>query len=126
VALCCCSSLPSSPPQKDWYPRTPGDKSALSGEEAEFVAAEVWRQRSAVSVARMNVKNMPMALARWDNGKPSVPSNMVLVSDMEAEQLVAMPDGADGRASKVEVWGVEVVERVEARLAWVRDHMGYQ
>jgi hypothetical protein len=50
---------------------------------------------------------------------------VVLVSDMEAEALVAMPPGEEGRAAKVAMWGAATVERVEARLAWMRA-MGYQ
>jgi hypothetical protein len=59
-------------------------------EDAAFLLNEAWRQRSALTPERVGTKvkgakAKPMALVRWRLDRPSLPSNLVLVLQDEAE-----------------------------------------
>lgn len=116
-------------------------------EEVEYVINEVWHSRSALGRERLGTRGVALQLARWRPHLPSLPSNVVLVSDDEANamqsstvaavidalaELEKLPPSPsfDTRALRrlltaatdaalVRLLGQATVERVSARLAWV-------
>ena len=75
----------------DRYPRGGGwgTQCGVSGEEVDFVVGEVWHGRSALSHLRLGVRGVRLQLCRWRPWAPSLPSNLALLTDDEAEAVTA-------------------------------------
>jgi tRNA A37 threonylcarbamoyladenosine dehydratase len=74
------------------YPRGDygwGASGALAPEEVQFLLDEAWHARSAVSHLRLGARGVKLQLTRWRPWAPSIPSNLVLVTDEEATALAA-------------------------------------
>ena len=74
------------------YPRGDygwGASGALAPEEAAFLLDEAGLARSAVSHLRLGARGVKLQLSRWRPWAPSIPSNVVLVTDEEAAALAA-------------------------------------
>jgi hypothetical protein len=55
----------------------------------QFLLDEAWHARSAVSHLRLGARGVKLQLTRWRPWAPSIPSNLVLVTDEEATALAA-------------------------------------
>lgn len=78
-----------------------------STEEFDFVLNEVWRTRSPVCRERVGTKGIAMQLVRWRPHAPSLPTNLVLMTDDEAVAL--------HEATTAAVLGVLSAEAARAR-----------
>lgn len=67
----------------------------LSMEEVDFLVGEVWHARSAVSHLRLGVRGVKLQLIRWRPWGPTLPSNLVLLSDDEAAALASATEGEE-------------------------------
>lgn len=65
-----------------------GVTGGLGLSEIEFLVNDIWHQRCPFRGGRINLKNCILQLARFRPWKGSVPSNVVLIEDTEAELLV--------------------------------------
>jgi len=92
------------------YPRDEGwgCTCGLSGEEVDFLLSEAWHARSALSHLRLGVRGVKLQLIRWRPFAPSLPSNLVLLSDDEASAL----------SEAVEVDAVWTLAREAIDLGW--------
>ena len=135
----------NEPPSSSYFKR-PSLSLVLSSEEAEFLIDEAWHSRSPVSKERLGTRGVSLQLCRWRPHRPSLPSNVVLLSDEEAlalhdataaavqgvlgqsgvssfglDKLQAALDDASHAAAEG-VFGKNVAQAVVDRLRWVADH----
>jgi len=83
-------------------------------DDVEYLLAEVWRNRCAVNGDRLGTV---LELVRWDVGKPSDSSNLVLMGQKALQKFdEAFAQNGDGRESVP----VDIRKKIEARLASTR------
>jgi len=80
----------------------------VDGNDVEYLMAEVWRMRCAVTHKRMGVV---LELTRWDLSLPSVCGNLVLMS----KGIIAKLDEANNNKDFIPI---EIQQQIERRLAW--------
>lgn len=80
-------------------PRGPGfgATGGASIEDVAFLVDHVFHARSAVSHARIGVRGVTLALLRWRLWRSTTPSNLVLVTDDEADAIDAAVNAAPVR-----------------------------
>jgi tRNA A37 threonylcarbamoyladenosine dehydratase len=74
-----------------------GATGGASAEDVAFLVDNVFHARSAISHARFGVRGVTLALVRWRLWRPTVPSNLVLVTDDEVAELAAADEAARTR-----------------------------
>ena len=106
-------------PNDDWRPacminNTWVGPAQIDHDDVEYLLAEVWRNRCAVNGDRLGTV---LEFVRWDIGKPSDSSNLVLMGQRALQKFdEAYAQCGDGRESVP----VDVRKKIEARLASTR------
>jgi hypothetical protein len=87
------------------------DEVNIDDDDLEFIVQQVWKSRCAVSQKRFG-GHVILTLTRWDPTQPPTPYNLVLIMQDDALRLAT-----HGKS----VFPPEVVNRIEARLAWAKE-----